>query len=221
MATNPYDSQTDAGRFSSNGWSALTELGKKYKDNPELQQLIAGAQIDGAQTSINMGNNLAYQTSLASLLDELGAARDELKTANTIEIIGAEGREMANLIGRQGTEQIRVNDALGVQQRLNITKQGEVDTGLLQTKGEQDRLNLGKQGMEMRLNIAKQGEEDRLTDTNRIQTQGSQDRLTDTNRITTQGSEDRKTMSHETDQTIRLRQDARGQTARFGQKFFG
>lgn len=227
--------KTNSGLLQANGWEQLGALMEQYGDNEQIAGIITGALVDGALTGLNMGNNLQFESGMAELQMQLTTQLEELKTANQIELIDAEGQMAGDLIGKQGEWKIKTDLAasqnkineIGVTSQANINQinaQGAVDINKMNVKGDWDtKLQEQKGRLDRELTKTK-GSEDRLT----WQTRGEEERKgikvkgdQEVRAIGAKGDEQRKTDTNKTDQEIRLRTDARGQTAKQGAKFFG
>jgi len=143
------------------GAKGLAELGNKYKDNEAIGGLVAGSFADGFRTQMNMGTALSYNTAMSSHMSGLQQGMENLRTGNTMKLMGAEGRIAKDLIGAQGAQQRLGIQETGSQQRMNIGAQGTQDRLNLGVKGSEDRKSIRTAGGEERLNIGKRYQEER------------------------------------------------------------
>ena len=173
------------------GAKGLAELGNKYKDNEAIGGLVAGSFADGFRTQMNMGTALSYNTAMSSHMSGLQQGMENLRTGNTMKLMGAEGRIAKDLIGAQGAQQRLGIQETGSQQRMNIGAQGS-----------QDRMNIGAQGTQDRLNLGVKGSEDRKS-------------------IRTAGGEERLNIGKRYQEERNMRSDARGAIRSLGARFFG
>ena len=229
------ENKTQSGLLQANGWEQLGELMAQYGDNEQIAGIITGALVDGALTQLNMGNNLQFESGMAELQMMLTTQLEELKTANQMELIDAEGQMAGQLIGTQGEWKIKTDLAasqnkineigatseaninqINAQGAVDINKQinaGDINSKLAEQKGRLDRELAETKGDQERQTWQTRGEEERKN----IGAKGDQE----VRAIGAKGDEERKTDVNKTDQEIRLRTDARGQTAKQGAKFFG
>ena len=191
MSSYAYTPSTMGGISFDQGARGLTELGNKYPDNEAIGGLDAGSLADGFRTQMNMGTALSYNTAMSSHMAGIQQGMENLRTGNTMQLMGAEGRIAKDLIGAQGAQQRLGIQETGTQQRMNIGAQGS-----------QDRMNIGAQGTQDRLNLGVKGSEDRKS----IRTAGGEERLNIGKRYT----EERN-----------MRSDARGAIRSLGARFFG
>lgn len=186
-----YNPGSVAGTYFDQGMQSLVDLGNKYPDNETIGGMVVGTQADAARTQINTGLALGYNQAMSSHLANLQQGMENLKTGNTLKLMGAEGRIAQDLYRTQGEQQRLGIKETGAQQRLNIGAQGT-----------QDRLNIGAQGTQDRMNIRETGSEQRKG----IVTAGQQERLNIGKRF----QEERN-----------MRADARGAIRSMGARFFG
>ena len=145
-----YNPQTTAGIWVDQGIQGITDFANKYKDNETIGGMAAGTYFDIYRTQANTGLALGYNQAMSSHLAGLQQANENLRTANSLKLMGAEGRIAKDLIGAQGAQQRLGIKETGAQQRLNIGAQGKQDRMNLQTAGTQERLNIGKRYQEER-----------------------------------------------------------------------
>lgn len=202
MSSYAYTPSTMGGISFDQGARGLTELGNKYPDNEAIGGLVAGSFADGFRTQMNMGTALSYNTAMSSHMAGIQQGMENLRTGNTMQLMGTEGRIAKDLIGAQGEQQRLGIQATGAQQRMNIGAQGS-----------QDRLNIGAQGSQTRMNIGAQGTQDRLN----LGVKGSEDRKS----IRTAGGEERLNIGKRYTEERNMRSDARGAIRSLGARFFG
>ena len=193
---------TLAGDWFNSGVKGTTELGNKYPDNEAIGGLVAGNYADIFKTQANMGLSLGYNQAMSTHLADLTTNLENVKTGNSIRLMGAEGQIAKDLIGAQGAQQRLGIAATGKEQRLNIGAQGA-----------QDRLNIGAQGAQDRLNIGAQGAQDRMN----IRETGSEQRKG----IVTAGQQERLNIGKRFQEERGMRADARGAIRSLGARFFG
>ena len=152
---------TVEGTYVDQGMQGLVDFGNKYKDNEVIGGQVAGTIMDTYKTQINTGLSLGYNKALSSHLNSLTQANENLRTANSLKLMGAEGRIAKDLIGAQGEQQRMGIRETGAQQRMNIGAQGTQDRMNLRTKGSEDRKSLVTAGQQERLNIGKRYSEER------------------------------------------------------------
>ena len=161
MSSYAYTPSTMGGISFDQGAKGLAELGNKYKDNEAIGGLVAGSFADGFRTQMNMGTALSYNTAMSSHMSGLQQGMENLRTGNTMKLMGAEGRIAKDLIGAQGAQQRLGIQETGSQQRMNIGAQGTQDRLNLGVKGSEDRKSIRTAGGEERLNIGKRYQEER------------------------------------------------------------
>lgn len=191
MSSYAYTPSTMGGISFDQGARGLTELGNKYPNNEAIGGLVAGSFADGFRTQMNMGTALSYNTAMSSHMAGLQQGMENLRTGNTMKLMGAEGRIAKDLIGAQGAQQRLGIQETGAQQRMNIGAQGT-----------QDRMNIGAQGTQDRLNLGVKGSEDRKS-------------------IRTAGGEERLNIGKRYQEERNMRSDARGAIRSLGARFFG
>jgi hypothetical protein len=128
----------------------LVDLGNKYADNETIGGMVAGTLANTFATGANMGLAVQYNDAFLGSMGKYQGNLENLRTGNTMKIMGAEAGLARDLVGVQGQEE-----------RLNISAQGKEDRLSRVTQGEQDRLGYVTQGQQERLNIGAQGSEDR------------------------------------------------------------
>tara|TARA_B100000035_G_scaffold295629_1_gene286878 strand:- start:1842 stop:2462 length:621 start_codon:yes stop_codon:yes gene_type:complete len=197
-----YNPQTTAGIWVDQGVQGITDFANKYKDNETIGNIAAGSYLDIYRTQANTGMALGYNMAMSSHLQGLQQANENLRTANSLKLMGAEGRIAKDLIGAQGEQQRMGIRETGAQQRLNIGAQGT-----------QDRLNIGAQGAQDRLNIAATGTEQRAG----MRTKGKEDRLT----VAAAGAQERLNIGKRYQEERNMRADARGAIRSTGARFYG
>lgn len=119
------------GQMVSAGIQGLVDFGNKYKDNETVGGVVAGKIGDIYGTTANTGLAIQYNDAFLNSLGTYQQGLENLKTGNTLKLMGAEGAITSNLYGKQGEEQRKTVETQGAQSRL-----------LTQTQGEQERLNL-------------------------------------------------------------------------------
>lgn len=156
-----YQPSTQGGLLYDQGLSNLVDLGNRYEDNEVIGGMVTGSMIDGFRDQMATGSALQYSTSMSSHLANIQQGLEENRTANTLRIMGNEGRIAKDLIGAQGEQQRMGLRETGTQQRMNIGAQGTQDRLNLGVKGSEDRKSLRTAGSEERLNIGKRYSEER------------------------------------------------------------
>jgi hypothetical protein len=197
-----YAPSTQGGLLFDQGLSNLVDLGNKYEDNEVIGGMVSGSMIDSFRDQMATGSALQYSTSMSSHLANIQQGLEENRTANTLRIMGNEGRIARDLIGAQGEQQRMGLRETGSQQRMNIGAQGA-----------QDRMNIGATGTQQRLNIGAQGTQDRLS----LGVKGSEDRKS----LRTAGAEERLNIGKRYTEERGMRADARGAIRSLGSRFFG
>ena len=182
---------TVEGTYVDQGMQGLVDFGNKYKDNEVIGGQVAGTIMDTYKTMTNTGLSLGYNKALSSHINSLTQANENLRTANSLKLMGAEGRIAKDLIGAQGE-----------QQRMGIRE-----------TGAQQRMNIGAQGAQTRLNIGAQGTQDRMN----LRTKGSEDRKS----LVTAGQQERLNIGKRYSEERNMRADARGAIRSTGARFFG
>ena len=197
-----YNPGSVAASYFDQGMQSLVDLGNKYPKNETIGGMVVGTQADAARTQINTGLALGYNQAMSSHLANLQQGMENLRTGNTLKLMGAEGRIAQDLYRTQGEQQRLGIKETGAQQRLNIGAQGAQDRLNIAATGKEQRLNIGAQGMQDRMNIRETGSEQRKG----IVTAGQQERLNIGKRF----QEERN-----------MRADARGAIRSMGARFFG
>ena len=208
-----YNPSTQGGLLFDQGLSNLVDLGNKYEDNEVIGGMVSGSMIDSFRDQMATGSALQYSTSMSSHLANIQQGLEENRTANTLRIMGNEGRIARDLIGAQGEQQRLGLRETGSQQRMNIGAQGAQDRLNIGAQGTQDRLSIGATGAQQRLNIGAQGMQDRLS----LGKKGSEDRKS----LRTAGAEERLNIGKRYGEERNMRADARGAIRSLGSRFFG
>jgi len=123
------------GQMVNTGIQGLVDFGNKYRDNETVGGIVAGKIGDIYGTTANTGLAIQYNDAFLNSLGTYQQGLENLKTGNTLKLMGAEGAITSNLYGKQGEEQRKTVETQGAQSRL-----------LTQTQGEQERLNLQETG---------------------------------------------------------------------------
>lgn len=144
---------TVPGQLIYEGLGGLTQWGNTYgKDNETVGGLVHGAIADIYKTQANTGLAIQYNDSFLDSLGKYQAGQEDLKTGNTMKLMGVEGALASNLLGRQGEEQ-----------RANYREEGEQTRLGYRTQGEEQRAGYRTQGEEQRAGYRTMGEQERLT----------------------------------------------------------
>jgi hypothetical protein len=169
---------------------------------------IAASIYDRAQSGlVNLANKYAKNEALSGiavgkLADSYGTS---LNTAAQIEYDNAFLGSMAKY--QQGIENLRKGNTMellaaetGAQKELMTVQGSEGRRGMV-TAGEQDRLGVQARGVEDRLGVQTRGAEDRAG-------------------YRVQGDETRLTQNNASDNTIRLREHAKGSIREQGRRYY-
>lgn len=125
----------------------LVDLANKYKDNKTVSGFVVGKIADSFATGENTSQAIRYNDAFLGSLGKYQAGQEDLKTGNTMKLMGVEGALASNLLGRQGEEQ-----------RAGHRTQGEEQRAGYRTMGEQERLTQGdKTNQELRLRADARG----------------------------------------------------------------
>ena len=193
---------TQSGQWFDSGMAGLTDLGNKYKDNETISSFVGGTFGDIFRTQAMGGLSLGYNQAMSSHLANLQQGYENLRTGNTMKLMGAEGRIARDLIGAQGEQERMGIRETGIQQRMNY--------GVL---GQQERMNIGARGVQDRLLAQTKGNEDRLL----AQTQGAEQRKG----LRVMGEQERLNIGKRSQEERNMRADARGAIRSLGSRFFG
>lgn len=169
---------------------------------------VAASIYDRAQSGlVNLANRYAGNEALSGitvgkLADSYGTS---LNTAAQLEYDNAFLGSMAQY--QQGVENLRKGNTMellaaetGAQKELMTVQGSESRRGLV-TTGEQQRLGFAAQGVQDRLGVGARGEQDRLG-------------------YVTQGEQSRLSQDNASDNTIRLREHAKGSIRQQGQRYY-
>tara|TARA_Y100000589_G_scaffold190528_1_gene180478 strand:- start:1850 stop:2404 length:555 start_codon:yes stop_codon:yes gene_type:complete len=156
-----YNPGSVAGTYFDQGMQSLVDLGNKYPDNETVGGMVVGTQADAARTQINTGLALGYNQAMSSHLANLQQGMENLRTGNTLKLMGAEGRIAQDLYRTQGEQQRLGIKETGAQQRLNIGAQGTQDRMNIRETGSEQRKGIVTAGQQERLNIGKRFQEER------------------------------------------------------------
>ena len=170
--------------------SGLVGLANKYAGNEALSGIVVGKLADSYGTSLNTAAQLEYDNAFLGSMAQYQQGIENLRKGNTMELLAAETGAQKELMTVQGSENRRSLVTTGEQQRLGFAAQGVEDRLGVQARGTEDRAGYRVQGDETRQNIRVQGGETRLT----------QDNVSDN--------------------TIRLREHAKGSIRQQGQRYY-
>lgn len=143
-----YANTTVPGSYVSQGTKSITDLMNRFKDNETITGLGAGTLFDIGRTQANTGMAVAYNDAFLSSLGNYQSGIENLKTGNTMKLMGAEGAIARDLMGKQGEEQRAGIRETGAQERMNIATTGEQARLGFITQGEQERLTKERETIE-------------------------------------------------------------------------
>lgn len=170
---------------------------------------IAASIYDRAQTGlVNLANRYAGNEALSGIA--VGKLADSYGTGlNTAAQIEYDNAFLGSLTRyQQATENLRKGNTL----ELLAAETGSKKE-LMSVEGELNRDQIMAQGSEQRKGMVTGGEQDRLG----VAARGDQDRQG----YRVQGEEGRLTQNNATDNTIRLREHAKGSIRQQGQRYYG
>jgi hypothetical protein len=149
---------TTAGTLVNQGIGGLVDLGNKYKTNESISGLVTGSIADTFRTQANTGLALQYNDAFLGSLGNYQRGLENVKTGNTLKLMGTEGAINRDLIGFQGEQQRSTIRETGAQDRLGYQTQGEQQRLGYAAQGAQERLTLGEKGnQELRLRADARG----------------------------------------------------------------
>ena len=115
---------TGGGNLANQGAMILSEMARRNPNNRYVQGLVYGTFGDAAGTMINTSTEIARDSAFASNMLKYQSGIENLKTGNTLKLMGAEGAIAGELIGRQGIEQRAGIRETGEQERFNLREGG-------------------------------------------------------------------------------------------------
>ena len=115
---------TQAGGFASNAIAGIQGLMQKFPKSKEIQSFGIGLLGNYLDTMGNTGLEIARNDAFMSKMGEFQSGLENLKTGNTLKLMGAEGAIAGELIGRQGIEQRAGIRETGEQERFNLRETG-------------------------------------------------------------------------------------------------
>ncbi len=186
-----YRPGTTGGKMYDTGLQDMVTWVKGNPNDKNLGGQLSGAMMDSNRMLMNMGLGLQWQRGQLGNWAEYHGGMENLKTGNTLKIMGAEGGIVKELMGKQGEEG-----------RRQIRTQGDQDRKSLRVTGQEQRLGQQELGSQTRMNYMSKGLQDRL-------------------QLREAGSENRKTQRDKYNEERKMRADARGAIDRAGSKFFG
>lgn len=186
-----YRPGTSAALAYDQGLTDMTTWVKANPNNKSLGTALSGHMMDANRMLMNMGLQSQNQRMQLGNWAEYYGGMENLKTGNTLKLMGAEGGIMKELMGKQGQEG-----------RREIRTQGDQDRKTLRVTGQEQRLGQQELGSQTRMNKRMQGLQDRLL-------------------TREEGSETRKTQRDKYNEERKMRADARGAIQRSGAKFYG
>lgn len=150
---------TVPGQIINQGYAGLIDWGNKYgKDNETVSNLVHGTIADSFRTDIQTGQAIRYNDAFLGTLGKTQAGLEDLKTGNTLKLMGAEGALADKLLARQGEETRLGYETQGRETREGYRVQGEEQRAGYRTMGEQERLTQGdKTNQELRLRADARG----------------------------------------------------------------
>lgn len=143
-----YANTTTPGTLVSSGTRSITDLMNRFKDNESITGLGIGTLFDIGRTQVNTGLAVQYNDAFLGSLGNYQKGLEDLKTGNTMKLMGAEGAIARDLLGKQGEEQRAGIRETGMQERLNIGATGEQQRLGFITQGEQERLTKARETVE-------------------------------------------------------------------------
>jgi hypothetical protein len=147
---NRYNSATPGGSYVNSGVGIIGDLLGKFGNNETLAGLGVGSLFDIGKTQANTGLAIAYNDAFLGSLGNFQSGQENLKTANTMKLLGVEGGIARDMLAQQGEEQRAGIRETGNQTRLGYVTQGEQQRLGFQEQGAQERETLGRKGLEER-----------------------------------------------------------------------
>lgn len=134
-----YTPATPGGSFVGAGISTITDVLNKYPGNETLAGLGVGSIFDIGKTQANTGLAIAYNDAYLGSLGKFQSGQENLKTANTMKLMGVEGAIERDMLTKQGEEQRAGIRETGSEQRLGFQEQGRQERETLSQKGLEER----------------------------------------------------------------------------------
>jgi hypothetical protein len=134
-----YTPATPGGSFVGAGISTITDVLNKYPGNETLAGLGVGSIFDIGKTQANTGLAIAYNDAYLGSLGKFQSGQENLKTANTMKLMGVEGAIERDMLTKQGEEQRAGIRETGSEQRLGFQEQGRQERETLLQKGLEER----------------------------------------------------------------------------------
>lgn len=156
-----YTPVTPGGSYVGAGISTITDVLNKYPSNETLAGLGVGSIFDIGKTQANTGLAIAYNDAFLGSLGQFQSGQENLKTSNTMKLMGVEGAIARDMLTKQGEEQRAGIRETGEQERLGFVTQGEQQRLGFATQGEQQRLGFQEQGRQERETLTQKGLEER------------------------------------------------------------
>jgi hypothetical protein len=145
-----YSPATPGGSYVNAGVGIIGDLLNKFGNNETLAGLGVGSLFDIGKTQANTGMAIAYNDAFLGSLGNFQSGQENLKTANTMKLMGIEGGIARDMLAQQGEEQRAGIRETGNQARLGYVTQGEQQRLGFQEQGAQERETLGRKGLEER-----------------------------------------------------------------------
>jgi hypothetical protein len=123
-----YSPATPGGSYVNAGVGIIGDLLNKFGNNETLAGLGVGSLFDIGKTQANTGMAIAYNDAFLGSLGNFQSGQENLKTANTMKLMGVEGSIARDMIAQQGQEQ-----------RLGYQEQGRQERETLGQKGLEER----------------------------------------------------------------------------------
>ena len=115
---------TQAGGFAGSALAGIQGLMQKFPKNKAIQSFGIGLLGNYLDTMGNTGLEIARNDAFMSKMGEYQSGLEDLKTGNTLKLMGAEGAIAGELIGRQGIEARAGIRETGEQDRFNLRETG-------------------------------------------------------------------------------------------------
>lgn len=190
-------------------WGAVNSWAERNKDNPTATAAANDLFVGAARSSIQRDSDEAYARKMISPMLDLQRGQQGIATEANLKDIAARGA-VAQDIERVKGDTYR--DVAGIETRSRERVSG------METGAQRYGYELALQGTQDTNRSAERRTE---TETQSAERRTGMETQSAERQIGLRGNEDRKTLTQGTDETLRLRADARGAIEGRGRKWFG
>jgi hypothetical protein len=215
---------------SGSSYNAIGAWGQANKGNPTVQAAANDLFYNAAAANLSTKSAVSYANQMTPIALRYQQASTNIAEAADLRRLGAETSAARGLLQQQGDIGYRDNKLAAETQRYGYDQQVKavgLQTGAQRYESSQATARTGMETQAQRYDSDQRLKGVGLqTDAQRFESSQATERTGMTNRsdeekIRISGGEDRKTLTQGTDETLRLRSDARGAIRSAGRSFYG